>query len=415
MRIFYVLRSILPSQKANSVQIFNSSSALSKAGADLSLVAWNRNLRPGKSAEPGKWPLGPECYFGVENNFTLVTPREFQIGRLFGMGRRAQFMRGAVSHVKANYRAGDVVYTRHAVITNIMANEGLPVVLEMHDWKALEEESCVELMKSHPPGSSGPFLGIVAISETLKGMLVRSGVPAEFIMVAHDGIDPARFDGVMKTEAARSGLLRERFFPPEHARQMERLLKPGRPVVGYCGHFYAGRGIEMLIECARRRPEWTFLFIGGLENDVTAYREKASRLGIDNVIFTGYVSNTKLAPFLWACDVLTMPYEFAHGNSHFMSPMKMFEYMACGRAIISADWPQIREVLTDGHNALFHPRGDVDAMEKCIERAVGDTDLRESLAAQARRDVDAYTWQTRGNAIFAWLKELVMPRECPPD
>jgi glycosyltransferase involved in cell wall biosynthesis len=268
-------------------------------------------------------------------------------------------------------------------------------------------------MATHPPGSGSPFLGFVAISGTLKALLVSGGVPAEYITVAHDGIDPSRFTDGLSPQEARVELLEKHIpalesGPP--AEGLAELLAPDRPVIGYCGHFYEGRGIGMLIEAARRRPEWTFLFIGGFEADIAPYREQAREGKIGNVIFTGYVANPKLPPFLWACDILTMPYESAQGNSHFMSPMKMFEYMACGRAIVTADWPQIREVLTEGRNALFHPRGDVDAMEKCLERAVGDAGLRASLAAQARVDVEAHTWKERGRKIFGWLKERIANR-----
>lgn len=413
MRIFYVLRSHLPNQKAHSVQIFNSSSAMAEAGGEVALVAWHRKVKSGKSAVPGQWPMAADAYFGVAQNFTLVTPRDSQLRRLFRMDRRSRFMIGATRLLAEQMRPGDVVYTRTVDIANRMAKAGIPVVLEMHDHKALEKPPCKELMAKFLPGPGSPLLGIVAISDTLKTLLAEAGIPAGSIAVAHDGIDPSRFVNGLSPQDARLELLEKQFPALEHgppAAGLAELLATARPVVGYCGHFYEGRGIDMLLECARRRPEWTFLLIGGFEADVEPFREQARREGITNVVFTGYVPNFKLPPFLWACDVLTMPYEKAQSNSHFMSPMKMFEYMACGRAIVTADWPQIREVLTEGHNALFHPRGDVDAMEKSLERAVGDAGLRASLAAQARIDVEAHTWQERGRKIVSWLKERVADR-----
>jgi glycosyltransferase involved in cell wall biosynthesis len=242
----------------------------------------------------------------------------------------------------------------------------------------------------------------------LTEAIAENGIPAEFCTVAHDGIDPAKFSAAWTVEAAREHLLHEAFRGLEAgpaSKDVAGLFAAGRPGIGYCGHFYPGRGIEMLLECARRRPEWTFMLIGGFENDLAPYRDKVRQGRLLNVIFTGYVENARLAPFLWACDVLTMPYEAAKEKSHFMSPMKMFEYMATGRIIVAADWPQIREVLVDGRNALLHPRGDIDALEQSLLRAISDEALRQRLAAAARTDVENYTWKVRGERIAGWLKE----------
>jgi glycosyltransferase involved in cell wall biosynthesis len=291
-----------------------------------------------------------------------------------------------------------------------MARVNVPVALEVHDGDAANDPSVLELMRLHRPGPTSSFLGFVSISQTLRESLAMNGIPEEFITVAHDGIDPAKFSEAWAISDARNYLLAEGFQSLEAGpavKDVLGLLEEGQPVIGYCGHFYPGRGIELLLKCAHRRPEWTFLLIGGFENDVEPYREEVRKQGLSNVIFTGYVANSRLAPFLWACDVLTMPYEAAKEKSHFMSPMKMFEYMATGRMIVAADWPQIREVLVDGRNALLHRRGDLDALDQAIASAVADEGLRERLAAAARADVEEFTWQMRGRRIVNWLEKRV--------
>lgn len=408
MKIAYLSTISLPNKKAHSVQIFNTCSALASAGAEVHLFAKNRKVKGGSSCPPGKWPLDPVDYFGVEQNFTLCNPPAPWFRKLVGMDGRKLYLEGALRHIRSVFGPGDVAFTRNSEVALEMARANVPVALEVHDGDAAHDPPVMELMKLHRPGPASSFLGFVSISQTLTESLAENGIPAEFCTVAHDGIDPAKFSAAWTAERARGHLLHEAFHALEAGPapgDVAALFADDRPVIGYCGHFYPGRGIEMLLDCARRRPEWTFLLIGGFEDDLAPYRDKVREQKLFNVIFTGYVANARLSPFLWACDVLTMPYEAAKEKSHFMSPMKMFEYMATGRMIVAADWPQIREVLEDGRNALLHPRGDTGALEQSLLRAVADASMRQRLAAAARADVENYTWKARGRRIAEWLRE----------
>jgi glycosyltransferase involved in cell wall biosynthesis len=98
--------------------------------------------------------------------------------------------------------------------------------------------------------------------------------------------------------------------------------------------------------------------------------------------------------------VLLMPYArtiagSSGGNSaEICSPMKMFDYLAAGRAILSSDLPVIHEVLNE-QNAAFAPPEDLDGWSVALKRLLEDAPLRLKLGAQARRDAQAYTWQAR--------------------
>ena len=76
------------------------------------------------------------------------------------------------------------------------------------------------------------------------------------------------------------------------------------------------------------------------------------------------------------------------------SPMKMFEYMAAGRAIVSADLPVIREVLNE-KNAVFCKPDEIGDWRLEIEDLLRDEARRIELGKQARRDVESYTWVAR--------------------
>jgi glycosyltransferase involved in cell wall biosynthesis len=100
-----------------------------------------------------------------------------------------------------------------------------------------------------------------------------------------------------------------------------------------------------------------------------------------------------------------MPYESvisgsSGGNSStYASPMKMFEYMASKRVIISSDLPVIREVLNPS-NAMLCPTDDIEAWSQALGSLIYDEDKRHALAGQAWLDIQQYTWLERArNAL----------------
>jgi len=82
-----------------------------------------------------------------------------------------------------------------------------------------------------------------------------------------------------------------------------------------------------------------------------------------------------------------------------INPMKMFEYMASGRAIASADLPVIREVLNE-KNAVFCEPGNINEWKSVIESLLMDEKRRTALGAQARKDAERYTWTERARRLL---------------
>jgi len=87
-------------------------------------------------------------------------------------------------------------------------------------------------------------------------------------------------------------------------------------------------------------------------------------------------------------------------SAEIASPMKMFEYMAAGRAIISSDLPVIHEVLNE-ETAVFCPPEDFESWKDALLALKADPGRRHRLARVARKTVEGYTWRSRAEQAIA--------------
>jgi len=179
--------------------------------------------------------------------------------------------------------------------------------------------------------------------------------------------------------------------------------------VGYVGSLYPGRGVELILEIARRVPEHDFEVVGGTDEDLERLR------GLEcssNVTFHGFVEHGDLEACYSRLDVLLMPYQrrvlaFTGRSdiSRWFSPMKMFEYMAAGRPIVASDLPVLREVLRDGENALLVNPDDIEGWVVALRRLAEHPALRRSLAQTALGEFTRlHTCDARARLVLAGLE-----------
>jgi glycosyltransferase involved in cell wall biosynthesis len=152
-------------------------------------------------------------------------------------------------------------------------------------------------------------------------------------------------------------------------------------------------------------PLVNFLWVGGTPDLVDFWRVRLIEANMTNVNMTGFVKHEVIALYQAASDVLLMPYSRSISASsgqdiaEVINPMKMFEYMAAGRAIVSADLPSIREVLNEG-NAVFCEPADLSSWRSTIESLLADEPRRLALGTQARKDVEQLTWVKREERVM---------------
>lgn len=381
MRIAYVTEADLPSQAANGVHIFKMAAALGAAGHTVDLFA--------------PVPFAPENR-GVPFDRILAdfaVPPTFRLRYLPHPSRRmggygAFFGLAALASVVLRH---DLVYTRSVRVARAATRLGRRVLYEAHGLPGSErQQRAMRQLLASPR-----LARIVFISAELERAFAEAHtLPTERCLVAHDAIDLERFAAPLARGDARRGLG----------------LPEAGPIVTHCGHLYAGRGVELVLDVAARRPDATFLFVGGTDADVARVRGDAAGRGLANVRLVGHRPNAELPAWLFASDLLLMPYGrgcvVSDGTTKtitFASPMKMFEYMAAGRAIVASDFPGIAEVLRHGENALLVAPDDAAPLGAAIDRLLADAALAERLAARAALDVREHTWSARAQRVLAGL------------
>jgi glycosyltransferase involved in cell wall biosynthesis len=141
------------------------------------------------------------------------------------------------------------------------------------------------------------------------------------------------------------------------------------------------------------RPEARLLLVGdGAERErMTAL---ARELGLGEAArFTGFVSHADVVRYVNAADVAVVPVPKME-REMWLSPMKLFEYMAAGKAVVASAMGQIVDVVRDGENGLLVPPGDETALAEAVGRLLADESLRERLGWQAREDAVRYhSWE----------------------
>ncbi len=379
LRIGYLSHASIPSAEANSIQVMKMCAAFARRCDELVLYCRATGALDAAHA-----------HYGVEPGFRLVGTG----GRRIRVLGRALYSLRVLAQLRRDTRA-ELLYGRdyHTLALAALAGVRVPMALEVHQ----PPQGALERLLLRALFRNPRFLRLIVISRALESEYLR--LFGELLRgrttVAHDGADPPG-DGDADGDAPRAA--------------------DAPLTLGYVGNLYPGKGMETIEQLAPRLPECRFHVIGGQPHEVALWQE---RIGRAHVVFHGLLPHAEAQARMRACDVLLAPFQrfvWIGGDrtdiGRWMSPLKVFEYMASGRPMIASDLSVLREVLHDGENALLVDPEDTEAWVRAIRRLAGDATLRRGLAARAREDLARhYTWDRRAELILDELRVRASSRE----
>lgn len=377
MKIACITTSIIPSKSANSIQAMKVVHALKQSGQDVRL--WVPKF------EKSDWSTIADIY-GLETGFDVIW---------LPFSPRLKQYDFSVKAVNAAVGWGaDVIYTwalQAAVFGRLRRKAA---VMEFHDF---------------PMGRNGPVLFHIYKRFKDKKLTLcttkalADGIEERFKMrfseddlqIAPNGTETERYKDLPLPAEARQQLgLRDGF------------------TVGYSGHFYPGRGMELLTEIARLLPGVNFLWVGGRQEDIAPWQETLASDSIHNVTITGFIPNSRLPLYQAAADILVMPYgRKISGSSggdiaRVINPMKMFDYLAAGRPVIASNIPVFHEILTEDTTIFCEPDKAPDWAE-AINKLSDNPETRAQMGMRAGESAEKYTWKSRARITLEKLERLL--------
>lgn len=383
MRVAVIAPSEIPARRANTMQVMKMCQAISALGHEVRLAVPAAGAA--RSVDETQWGELAHHY-GLKQRFTVDWLTAIPQLRRYDFGfRSVGWARG--------WNA-DLLYTRLPQAAAIGSMLGVPTIYEVHD---LPKGLMAPLLFRAFLRGRGKRRLVVITHSLLYDLADKFSAPVDepFSLVAPDGVDLSRYTNLPGRDAARRSI--------EEGLGVS--LSDQVIVAGYTGHLYRGRGVELMLTMAAGLPEAIFLLVGGEPQDVERLQLQSQQAGLSNVILTGFIPNAELPVYQAACDVLLMPYQRHVAASsggdiaRYLSPMKLFEYMASGRPILSSDLPVLKEVLEQDF-AIFLPPDDANSWVTAIQGLSEDAQRRADLGREARMNADRYSWESRAQRIL---------------
>jgi glycosyltransferase involved in cell wall biosynthesis len=385
MRICYVAPDVaVPHYRGSSTHVYEVARNLSKLGHEVHVVA-----RRVDSAQAKKESLDG------------MTIHRYQRGIVFS-SRRSSFVN---SDAKGSYRGSTPSIVWKSYETYLKTIFPLYIAIEV---TRLVRESSIDIIfereTAFGAGAMGSMLtGRPLILEVIGNRVSNMQARRSKKIIAYSR---GMFEGTpeaSKVETVTGAVDTDMFAPDLAARaEIRKLYSLDSPVIGYVGTFQEWHGLAELTRAAaylvKKHPDTKFLMVGPYYKETQA-KVEAAGLG-RSFVFTGPIAYVDIPKYINAADVLVAPYNpdkiesteqvRKHGLG---APLKVYEYMAVGKPVITTDVKPISDPVEDGVTGYLVPPGDSDALASALERMLDNPGSFVEMGALARQSMIAnYSW-----------------------
>ncbi|MAH97817.1 MAG: hypothetical protein CMA12_00500 [Euryarchaeota archaeon] len=384
MKILYISQSVIPSRSANSVHVMKMCSSLAKQNNKVDLFCYNIKSDVEKNI------LNHFKFYNVEANFKLLRLKVFNLW----------FIRDLITLfyivpkiIKKNY---NLIICRSIQLSYFLSLLGYNTVLEIHSPPSRKTNFLFSKILKY-----GRINFLIVINDALKKYINNNYLTHKYLKIV-----------ILQDAAEKSNLIKTE----------NKLLKTfniKKNSVGYLGHLYQGRGVDLIIKLAIKFPMNNFYIVGGSDAHIHTWKEKIKS---KNIYFLGFQNQKICALLRHRFDCLIAPYQkkvYVYGalsadkqkkseleTSKWMSPLKLFEYMEAKKPIISSNLPAIKEILQNYEDSILCDPEHINEWEKGLLKINNDKLFRKKIAFNAyKKFTEKYTWDIRATKlIFNFLK-----------
>jgi glycosyltransferase involved in cell wall biosynthesis len=201
------------------------------------------------------------------------------------------------------------------------------------------------------------------------------------IILAPNGYDEEKFTGKLSKAESR----------------MYVGLPSESTIVMYTGSLYTWKGVDVLVEVAKKLPQHTFVLVGGAAEE---HRVLRGTTPPNNVLFIEHQSPDVIPFYLASADVLVLPnVPTTQHSTYSTSPIKLFEYMASRRLVVASRLPSITSLVSEDEVVFAEP-GDVEDWGNKLNEVLRQPELFAHKVEQAMRLVQQYSWDNRAKKII---------------
>lgn len=357
---YYFEQNLLEQGTANVVHVLNSCDAFEKNGVDVTLYATTRNMTQDSIRR----------MYGLDAKFRIRRIVRFPYIKVMlnGLGMFCYLMMDD----------NPVILTRNFYFAYLASKLDKVVILEAHQYAFDQPYHTYFFRKILDRIAGKQNVVLLANCGSLKDKFREMGVTAP-VMVCHNGYD------ARKGETAGVAIDRGGY----------------KAVAMYAGSLSRIKGLGHIEHLATDNRDVVFYLMGDdhyhADKDIV---EKLKAHG--NVRFTGKIDHQVVHRYIAQADILLVLPTTEGVYNDVTSPIKMFEYMSVGKAILATGMPSVKEVLKDGRNALV-AEDDQRDVESKFRALVDNEGLRASLGAVASQDVKMYTWEQRAQRIKEYI------------
>ncbi|WP_062353298.1 glycosyltransferase family 4 protein [Pseudoxanthomonas mexicana] len=280
------------------------------------------------------------------------------------------------------------IYERYSLFmflpTWLARMRGMPMILEVNDSATVERVRPLFFKRLAMAIERWTF-------RNADGLVFVSGVFRDRALAAHPGMAPA----IVTPNAAN--IDKFTFTQAQRDDARRRYGLEGHVVCGYLGAFVPWHAIDRFVyqiaDRLQQEPHLKLLLVGDGSTYPALHAFVEDRGLSERVVLTGRVSHDEVPGLLAAMDMAVLP-----SAGDYTSPVKLFEFMACGVPPVAPDFEPIREVLDEGRTGWMFPAGDMEAAVASVLKYSRDAESLQRIGANARAYITQHR-QWRNNIL----------------